>query len=182
MFLLARFTRERNLSLHLCVPSTRLLAKRHGQHVVHVYTWLSEKRAKWRRKRETGMENGGEVQRENPLPQITRLGLLFIVGNFCSHREGASDRRSKNDLCAGHALESTTDQWGGTPRVDRPRIAIWVSSSRATAPLYYSFHSSFLPHPAKKRAQTRPFCGTEIIIITRIKEKRDRDSMLRYQE
>jgi len=49
----------------------------------------SERRGK---ERETG--------RENPLAQITRLGLLFIVGNFCFHREGASDRRSKDDLCA----------------------------------------------------------------------------------
>lgn len=40
-----------------------------------------------------------EEEEENPLPQITRLGLLFIVGNFCFHREGASDRRSKDDLC-----------------------------------------------------------------------------------
>lgn len=99
----AVYTRACNLSLHLCVPSTRLLAKRHGQHVVHVYTWLSEKRAE---KRETGMENGGEVQRENPLPQITRLGLLFIVGNFCSHREGASDRRDRRMICALDTLSN----------------------------------------------------------------------------
>jgi len=71
-----------------------------------VYTRRTRARARARARekqegeREKRKGARGDAGRENPLAQITRLGLLFIVGNFCFHREGASDRRSKDDLCA----------------------------------------------------------------------------------
>jgi len=96
------------------VPSTRLLAKRREQHVVHVYTRRTRGERGGRSRKEC--ERRGK-KRENPLAQITRLGLLFIVGNFCFHREAsASDRRSKDDLCAERSQIERERERGGSTR------------------------------------------------------------------
>lgn len=104
-----------------------------------------------REERKTGMENGGEVQRENPLPQITRLGLLFIVGNFCSHREDASDRRDRRMICA---LDTLSNPRGRSMR--RHTVCPRSSEDRNLSffPPLYSFHSSFPLHLAKKRGRS----------------------------
>lgn len=49
----------------------------------------------------------GKRGTEKPLPQITRLVLLFIAGNFCFHEEShLLARRSKHDLCSRLANSS----------------------------------------------------------------------------
>jgi len=107
-----------NLCSHLCVSSTRLLSRSATNNMLSTCIRGEREESKERKTgKESEDEGRRETGRENPLPQITRLGLLFIVGNFCFHREGASDRRSKDDLCAGRSRIHTVDQWGGAHRV-----------------------------------------------------------------
>lgn len=142
------YTRACNLSLHLCVPSTRLLAKCHGQHVVHVYTWLSEKRAKWERNGDG--EWRGSAAREPVTSNYTARFIIYCRQFLLPPRRCIRPAIEEWFVRRTRSRIHEVDQWGGTPRVDRPRIAIWVSSSRAAVPLYF-FQSSFL-FPAKKRA------------------------------
>lgn len=52
-------------------------------------------------------KRGKARETEKPLPQITRLVLLFIAGNFCFHEEShLLARRSKHDLCSRLANSS----------------------------------------------------------------------------
>lgn len=165
------YTRACNLSLHLCVPSTRLLAKCHGQHVVHVYTWLSERReAKWERNGDG--EWWGSAAREPVTSNYTARFIIYCRQFLLPPRrcirpaiEEWFVRRTRSRI---HAV----DQWGGTHRVSIVRGSQFEFLPRARLGSVI-FFSSFPSFSAQRNA--RPFCGTEIIIITRTcKRKRKR--------
>lgn len=164
-----------NHGSHLCVSSTRLLREApRTQHVVHVCAWRA-RRGEQREKNGRGgrgKESGGRRGARKPVTSnYTARFIIYCRQFLLPPREGASDRRSKDDLCAGRSRIRAIDQWGCAHRVliGRRSQFEFLSRSRPRSLLSLFYFLQLARRETRKTVLAWQLRGT---IMTRVRAKK----------
>lgn len=160
-----------NLGLHLCVSSTRLLAKRH-EHVVHVYTWRAERRAKREKRGRRALWRRGARK-----PVTSNYTARFII--YCRQFLLPPRRCIRPTIEGWFVRRTLSNPRDRSMRMHTCRVRsaedrnlnFFLDRGRSLLSVLFFFLFSLAREEARKTALARQLCGT--IIITRLRKKRN---------